>query len=197
MTWRWLFLYIPGPSKVSYMLHVWTHFWAVLNVPRRTWTFRSKSEPAFPHHGERSHYHWASATHVSSYRQTGGNQAYIVRCKSLNASPNLFTYLFVYMRAVCALKASVGEPTRTIVEVCSCPRPTNKKLPGVYFCGIFAYALRVLCARFVCGLEYLGINSLHFLSYKGHRWSILLSLQAGWWDHAWMVGLVSRSKTCI
>ena len=58
--------------------------------------------------------------------------------------------------------------------------------------------LRVFWVCVVCGLKHLGINTLQGLpsDWKSCSISIFLSLGAGWWDHAWIVGRVSSNNIC-
>ena len=129
-----------------------------------------------------------------------------------NSSPNLIILLSpsrdynmslcsLYC-AYCALKALVDKPTKTEIvwNYVHCSKQKVQKLQIAYFCGflrIFADYLRTFAFFFAYMLFVVWSiwGSKHCNVYNTtEKLHVFLSLGAGRWDHAWIVGRMSRNN---
>ena len=128
-----------------------------------------------------------------------------------NSSPNLIILLSpsrdynmslcsLYC-AYCALKALVGKPTknRNCVELCTVFKTKSAEIANCLLLWVFAYFadylrtfasfLRTFCLWFGA----FGDQHTAIFTIRRKKLHVFLSLGAGRWDHAWIVGRMSRN----
>ena len=104
--------------------------------------------------------------------------------------------------AYCALKALVGKPTKTesVWNYVHCSKQKVQKLQIAYFCGflrIFADYLRTFASflrTFCLWFGTFGDQHTAMFTIRRKKLHVFLSLGAGRWDHAWIVGRMSRNN---